>query len=301
MITIENSRLSGLKEIADLVAAYAKWGSIFVGGFCLLLYSYEIGQFPEGLNLGEGLAFYLVCAGFLVIYTLYAAVITAMGSLLMAWPALLHQRFLRRRSDLCSIKREKPMSTDYSLMWDAPAIGLGLVGFVIWLFYVHRHPVDGAIFLMLPLLQGFLVALLLTTRRRLRLLRAGFVFQGESEEMVDNKKSNIDLMRKGLLMTIVISPLLLTPDRTFLVDSAFRAAQLRKESATIHVKKPWSVRVQASTLASAKSFLGDEYVTFEKVKVLLRSVGSKVVIELPQSDEKPASKLSIPSEAIYVE
>lgn len=296
-----SSRISNFKEIADLVAVYAKWGSILVGGFCLLLYSHEIGQFPEGLNLGEGLAFYLVCAGFWVAYTLYAAVTTAMGSLLMAGPALLHQKFINRRSRSRVAQPDMHLVTDYSMMWDTPVIGLGLLGFVIWLVYVSRHPVDGILFLAQPLLQGFLVGLWLTTRRRLHLLRTGLVFQDESNEQIARKRSSNEFIQKGLLIAIAVSPLLLAADRTFLVDAAFRTAQLRKDSATIHVKQPWAARVKASTLTPTKSFLGDNYVEFDKVKVLLRSVGSKVVIELPQSTDKTTTRLSIPSEAIYIE
>ena len=45
---------------------YEEWGTLAVGGLCLLIDSNEIDQFPEGINLGEGLAFYLVSAGFLI-------------------------------------------------------------------------------------------------------------------------------------------------------------------------------------------------------------------------------------------
>ena len=174
LITKRNGRISALKDMAELIAAYAKWGAVSVGGFCLMIYSVEIGQFPEGLNLGEGLAFYLVCAGFWIVYTLYAVVTTAMGSLLMAGPALVYQKYTRRRS---GARHEANVPTDYSPMWEVPTISLGFVGFVIWFFYVFYHPLDGAIFMALPLAQGFLVAILLTMRRRLRLFHSGINFR----------------------------------------------------------------------------------------------------------------------------
>lgn len=98
---------------------------------------------------------------------------------------------------------------------------------------------------------------------------------------------------------LAIAPFFLAQNRTFLVDGAFRVAQLRKDNATVHVKSPWSDRVAMSRLVHDKSFLGAEYVQFKGVNVLLRSVGAKVVIELPT--DKATTKLSIPSEAIFVE
>lgn len=83
------------------------------------------------------------------------------------------------------------------------------------------------------------------------------------------------------------------------MDAAFRLAQLRKDNATIHVKVPWAARVGKSTLPQSQSFLGGDYVEFKKVNVLLRSVGQKVVIELPNAAGK--TRLSIPADAIYVE
>lgn len=300
-MTRPTDRLTTYKSIAELVTMYAKWGSILTGGFCLLLYSNEIGQFPEGMNLGEGLAFYLVCAGFLVVSTFYAAVTTAMGSLLLAGPILLHKKFIRGRSQAKSSQSDLYLLTDYSLMWETPVIALAVVGFLVWFFYVASRPTEGVIFLAQPLAQGVLVTGWLMTRQRLRLLQTGLVFPSEGDDLIERKKANIHVVRKALLIAFVTVPLLLAPDRMILVDAAFRMAQLRKDSAIIHVKKPWANRVEVSTLTPEKSFLGDEYVTFEKIKVLLRSVGSKVVIELPQAADKPATRLSIPSEAIFVE
>lgn len=300
-MTQSPDRLTTYKSIAELVTIYAKWGSILPGGACLLLYSNEIGQFPEGMNLGEGLAFYLVCAGFLVVSTFYLAVTAAMGSLLLAGPIFVHKKFIRSRSQSKPSQGDLYMSTDYSAMWDMPVIALAMVGFLIWLGYAASRPADGFMFLAQPLAQGVLVTFWLTTRQRLRLLQTGLIFQSDSSDVIERKKAAIHHAHKAMLVAFVAVPLLLAPDRMILVDAAFRMAQIRKDSAIVHVKKPWASRVEGSTLTPQKSFLGDEYVTFEKVKVLLRSVGSKVVIELPQASDKPATRLSIPSEVIFIE
>jgi hypothetical protein len=165
---------------------------------------------------------------------------------------------------------------------------------------MHRDLSNAAVFLSVSLLQGCLVIFLLVVRRRWEYLRVGLVLQNESAEVIQRRRLTILNVHRVLLGLIVIAPLLIGPDRTFLVDAAFRVAQLRKENATVHVKKPWATRVSVSTLETGKSFLGDDYVEFKSVKVLLRSVGEKVIIELPQYSGK-AIKLPIPSESIYVE
>lgn len=57
-----NSKNTEPNEFAGLIGTFTKYGTLLVGGLCLLMYSNEIGQFPEGMGIGEGLAFYLVCA-----------------------------------------------------------------------------------------------------------------------------------------------------------------------------------------------------------------------------------------------
>jgi len=46
------------KDIWELAVSVIKWGSLLVGGTCLLVTSAEIGQFPEDMSAGEGLALY---------------------------------------------------------------------------------------------------------------------------------------------------------------------------------------------------------------------------------------------------
>ncbi|WP_096698410.1 hypothetical protein [Polaromonas sp. AER18D-145] len=287
-----------LKDTADLIGTCARWGTILVGGFCLLLYSNEIGHFPEGLDLGEGLAFYLVCAGFWLAYSVYVLIATAIGSLLWGRPAGILEKLGSKRN----VKKHPDrvnLETDFSPMWEFPVWVLAVFGFLI-LVLLYRDISSVAIFLGVSLLQGMLVVLLLVVRRRGEYLRAGFMLKNESAEVIEKSRLITLTTHRILLALIVIFPLALGPDKTALVSTAFRVAQLRKENATVHVKKPWAARVSISTLKGGTSFLGDDHVEFKGVKVLLRSVGEKVIIELPQSSGK-AIKLPIPSESIYVE
>jgi hypothetical protein len=297
-----NSKETGISEFADLIGTFTKYGTLLVGGLCLLMYSNEIGQFPEGVGIGEGLAFYLVCAGFLIAYSLYTVICTATGSLLLAWPARALHRSLVRREAL-SRKRVSQMllHTDFSSMWELPAVALGILGLIghgIFIYF-STQPVKAALFLAVPIAQGAGVVFLLVVTRRQRHLESGVVLPEYSDRSIVTKRRDTVIARRVFFVWLALAPMLLAPEKLFLVDAAFRLAQLRKDSATIHVKAPWSVRVAQSTLPKSQSFLGGDYLEFKKVNVLLRSVGQKVVIELPSTSG--VTRLSIPTDAIYVE
>lgn len=299
-----NSKSSSASTSISLedVGVFTRYGTLVVGGLCLLMYSSEIGQFPEGMGLGEGLAFYAVCAGFLVAYVFYISICTATGCLLLGWPAEQVQRALFRRLKA----RAKPASTnhvrtDFSTMMEWPVSALGAVGLVFHVGYIYLspQPTFAALFLFVPIAQGAGVVLLLIATRKRDHLDSGVLVSSDNSTDTGGARRNLSHLRRGLLVWLLVAPMLVLPDRLFLVDAAFRMVQLRKESATVHVKAPWSVKVAQSTLQKGPSFLGSDYVEFQKVKVLLRSVGQKVVIEFPT--QAGARKLSIPSDAVYVE
>ncbi|TAL13413.1 MAG: hypothetical protein EPO01_21590 [Aquabacterium sp.] len=297
-----NSKNSEPNEFAGLIGTFTKYGTLLVGGLCLLMYSNEIGQFPEGMGIGEGLAFYLVCAGFLIAYSLYTGICTATGCLLLAWPARMLHRVLVRREALGRRRvGQILLHTDFSTMWELPVVALGIVGLIghgIFIYY-SSQPVQAALFLAVPLAQGAGMVFLLVVTRRKQHLESGVLLPEYSDQSIMTKRRDTVTARRVFFVWLVLAPLLLAPEKLFLVDAAFKLAQLRKDGATVHVKAPWSARVGQSTLAKATSFMGTDYVEFKKVNVLLRSVGQKVVIELPSASG--VSRLSIPSDSIYVE
>lgn len=297
-----NSKNTEPNEFAGLIGTFTKYGTLLVGGLCLLMYSNEIGQFPEGMGIGEGLAFYLVCAGFLIAYSLYTGICTATGCLLLAWPARALHRVLVRREAL-GRKRvgQVLLHTDFSAMWELPVVALGIVGLIghgIFIYYSFQ-PVHAALFLAVPLAQGAAMVFLLVVTRRQRHLESGVLLPEYSDRSITTKRRDTVTARRVFFVWLLIAPLLLAPERLFLVDAAFKLAQLRKDGANVHVKAPWSARVAQSTLPKSPSFLGSDYVEFKKVNVLLRSVGQKVVIELPNASG--VTRLSIPADSIYVE
>lgn len=291
------SDLNKLKGIGELIATYARWGATVLGGACLLIYSNEIGQFPEGIDLGEGLAFYLMSAGFLIAYSLFALIVTAMGSTLIGGSAIVIERCRHKWGKRSSAASPK---INFRTMLDFPVVAAGVLGLIIWIAYTISQPLKGFQFILLPLAQGVFVASTLQVQSRINTLEVGIVSGSESEGEREKKKRATKVLLSAMIAILVCCPLVLNPSHSSLVEAGFRIAQLRKENATVHVKQPWAERVELSVLEGEKSFLGDSYKKFSRVTVLLRSVGSKVVVELPQPG-RPTERLAIPSSEIEIE
>jgi hypothetical protein len=295
MVDQNRAGATKLKEFIELIGAIVRWSALLIGGLCLLVYTHEIGQFPEGMNLGEGLAFYLVCIGFGIAYSIYWIGLTAIGCLIVGKPISL----LMARHRVKTTRPNSLVPVDLSPMWDISVVIVGGFGLVILTLYILNNPAQNWTALFTSVCQGMLVALVLWARRQHSHL--------QSDLLVSADKSHRDTaesfaIRQFVFMAfLVVFPWLIGPNQTFIVDTAFTVAKLRKDSATIHVQKPWSIRVSQSTLKSSESFLGEDYVRFTKVNVLLRSVGEKVVIELPQGEKQPPIKLPVPATHIFVE
>jgi len=296
-------KISALKDIAGLIGTCTGWAAALLGGYCLLAYSFHIGYFPEGIGFGEGLAFYFVSVCFLLVYLIYVLVCTGFGSLMWSWPAHVLQNMGPRR--LATMPgRRSDIVIDYSPMLSSPAWFFGVIGALIFVaLLLSDYPAAGGFFVV-SCGQGVLVIGLLGARTRLRHLRSGLFLAhrdgsvpGLEEETTESVAVTVYRTLLGLICAL---PLLLGEHSGFLISSAFNLAQLRKNNATIHVKLPWAIRVLESTLVPQRSFRGEDYAKFVGVKVLLRSVGTKVIIELPQNAGKPIN-LPIPSDAIEVE
>src|SRR5260370_6589135 len=97
----KEQKVSTVKDVVEITSAAVRWGALLAGGFCLLYYCTEIGHFPEGIELGEGLAFYLISVAFMLICAFYITCLTALGSALVGLPTdWLRSKMIRRRAHL---------------------------------------------------------------------------------------------------------------------------------------------------------------------------------------------------------
>lgn len=293
------------KELAELIGVLGKWGVLFIGGFCLLIYANEIGSFPEGLQLGEGLAFYMVSAGFVLIYSFYTLGLVALGSIAARWPyqgfVFVLDRYRGKR-----IKKRKQSSFEqlvpinFAVMWSGEVWGGALLGIA----FIGLLVAQGATLWLqieLALMEGALLGMLVVSRRRRRFLDTNLVAVESINDNGHERKQQHAIIQRLLMGMMIIAPLLFGASQFALVDSAFRMAQLRKDKATIQIQKQWAPRLTDRGQTAEPSFLGEDYREFVGINVLLLSVGTKVTIELPAHGDKKASSLAVPSEHIVVE
>ena len=297
-----SNETSRLKDSIDLLGSAAKYGTFLIGGACLLLYSIEIGRFPEGVGLGEGLAFYLVCAGFLVVYSLYTFLCIAGGAIVLVWPVRHIQKRIKKRDEIYQDRFRWLVRTNFSsVVLDPMFVFIGLLSLALHFAYAYfqTHGAwHGWLFLLVPLVQAVGFFLFLVISRRYRHIESGLITD-EDHQTPGVRREDLVFAKRIFFVWLVVAPMLVLPDRLFLVKAAFQLAQLRKDGATVHVKAPWASRLEQSSLVAKESFLGDEHRRFDGVDVLLRSVGDSVVIELPSASKR--ASLAVPKDSIYVE
>lgn len=302
----DGSVVTHLKDWAELGGKAITWATLLPGCLIFFIYTVKLGDFPTGLGVGEGLAFYLICTAFWIAFIVYAVAATVLGSVAIAPLAQWAQK--RRHAQQAkhpNVDRSGSLvelpTVDYRPMRDPLVLGAAIVVFLLLLVYGYKDIWNALQFFLMALCQGLLVCIAWNNSSLIRWLavRSSHGMKTEAEATVETLRAK--RTRRLSLGALLITPLLAGPPDFSLVDSAFRATQLRKDNATIHIKKPWANRIASSGLRPQASFLGDEYAEFQKVNVLLRSVGTKVVLELPGADGKRPAKLSIPADVVHVE
>ena len=295
-------RLSQLKQFGELGNAALKWITVVPGSICMLLYSVKMGQFPEGLALGEGLAFYLICAAFWIAFSLYVGAASVLGVVVAGPLMAFFERRKRARAVGSGHLLHMAPTTSFAFSKDPMLRTIAAVVLAADLVLALKWWQDSLQFLLMALIQGAALCFLVEIVAKLRWLRQPLVHADSPPAEVQRSVRGLKQARAGLGAALLLVPLLVGPQGISLVDAAFRAAQLRKDHATIHVKKPWAIRVVRSGLVAHESFMGEDYAEFRDVTVLLRSVGTKVVVELPGTTvDGTTVKLPVPAAAIEVE
>lgn len=313
MKSSEMKGVSVIKEWASLVALAVRWGAVVVGGMSLLLYAGEIGHFPSGIGLGEGLAFYLICTAFFLLYFLYWTAVTAIGAVLMRGPFELLLKLDRKRGKANPKHRTFPHSVPLARMTSLEVVSTALIG----LWFLVKFCIDGEPswywVLLVALVQGLSIGLWLIIQRQHEFshISLGHVAAGEP-----TRQRQRSFVLRAAAVFILLMPFLLMPDRKGFVDTSFGWAQLRKEDAVVHVRAPWTALLDTSYVVGQKSFRGPDYKRYHGVTVLLRSLGDSVVIAVPTGLPDPAKtkvgtmieirpaqikRIAIPATDIWVE
>lgn len=308
-----NHELSTLKQWAELIALIVRWGAIVVGGMSLLLYAGEMGHFPSGIGLGEGLAFYLICTAFFLLYFLYWTAVTAIGAVLMRAPFEWLLWLDRKRGKANQKHRTFPHSVPLARMTSWEVVATALIGFG----FLVKLCIDGEPrwywVLLIAFVQGLAIGLWLIIQRQHEFSQVSL---GATVADEPKRRRQRSFVLRASAVFILGVPFLLMPDRRGFVDTTFGWAQLRKENAVVHVKAPWTGLLDTSYVPGQKSFRGPDYKCYHGVTVLLRSLGDSVVIAVPTGLPDPAKtklgtvvevrpdqikKISIPATDIWIE
>ena len=145
------------------------------------------------------------------------------------------------------------------------------------------------------------MGILVASRRKRNFLDAGLAPTDAINDDTDDRKKQHTILQRVLIAAMIAMPMLFSSQHFVFAEAAFRGAQLRKDKATVQIQKQWAPRLVERGRTAAPSFLGEDYREFVGINVLLRSVGTKVTIQLPAYGDKKATSLSIPSEYIVVE
>lgn len=284
-----------IKAIWELVSSILRWGSLLVGGTCLLVTSAAIGQFPEGITAGESVAFCFLAVGFVFAYAFYWLAVTSIGLCVLRWPMellrLLHHRI--------PVHAPAYLPTSYKEMWAFPIWLTALLSAAVSLSLFRLELTSALAQGSIVVLQGFLGGLLLLIRRKLRFESSGLTM---AEAPARNSDANADLRRATYVLFAfwLLGPMLIGQKQGSFVDAAYRLAQLRKDHVTVHVAAPWNEPLARAGLHPHTSFLGSSYVRFDDITVRMMSMGSRVVIELPAAQGE-RRYVRIPRASVEVE
>lgn len=284
------------KEVWELATAIIRWAALVIGGTCLLLICVTTGWFPEDITLGEGVALYFISVGFVIAYAAYWLGVTSVGLLLARWP----MEFAFR------IRKKTPShAAGYALsnlriMWSLPVWGAAAIAVALVATQPIRIGWYGIVMYACVLsLQGAMGGMLLAMYRGIRLNESGLRLTDHARLDGENPTDfrGFTYVLGGMW---ILAPGLIGLANDSLMNSAFRMAQLRKDNAVVHVAVPWSQRLIVAGLQPRESFLGADYARFENVTVRMRSIGARVVLEVP-SNKHEVRFVNIPKQHVEIE
>jgi hypothetical protein len=271
--------------------------SILIGGICISAYSLEIGHFPQGLTIGDGLLFMLTAACFGIIYVFFVVSLISLGMVLSP----ITKFFLKVH--LWTYKfRSTPKPVQVyefaKFKWIYVIFAVFAVMFILGL---GRRDMNA--YWNLPLLSiamYFFYCTYLSSGDKMRSIEASLQKLVHINETRDSSKGKIETLRKAQILSLAV--LLLMPMFTGgvtgqLLDGAMRKASIRVEKATIYVKEPYATLLPAANKSPIQSS-PNQYVKFEKMVILFRGLGNSTVLWFQDGTEE--KKLEVPNDQLII-
>lgn len=270
---------------------------VLVGGLAIFVYSWIIGYFPSGVTIGDGLLFILLATVLSMLIALFSFSFTSLGVVL--WPLwklvikllskifILINRVTHKELQINSLpKIRKARAEHYSIAF----IGLLFAGFLALQDWRS---------LMVVLVLLFSSSVMWST------------IQENEEEANKQLKTDISTeqkeeifkrVKKGnsiLLLSIVLMPLFIPGAPSMLVTGVMRTADVRVESATVHIKEPYSIYAEEFGIHGEPSNFGASFLKFENAQVLFKGIGSNTVLSL-QLKDRDRVQIVVPNSSVHL-
>lgn len=283
-------------EVFDKLLGIAAKVGILIGGVALLFYCWSIGYFPRDITIGDGLLFIFIAAGFGVLYVLFLASLTGFGLVLRPVWHWGQKAYAVAGGTWCRWRKKPFLYSPFELM---PMGAEHIIFAIFGLFFVIGFTRRDAMYLPMLLVSAFGCAFIWSVFQRDSAEYATLSKQSDRSVEEGARRRGLEKSRVILLAGLFASPLVVGGMLAPLSEGAMRLLNLRKENAVVHVAKPYGAFIASQGIAGTKSDLGEEYLRFDQVDVLLAGPGSSVVISL----KRPGSgnvQVTIPNDHILI-
>lgn len=272
--------------------------AILAGGMCICAYSLEIGHFPQGLTIGDGLLFMLTAACFGIIYVFFIGSLVSLGVVIS--PVI--KGCLKLYMLTYKLRNERAPTQVYDFakfQWLHLIFSVFSLQIIFWLGKNDSHA-----YWNLPLLSValyFFYSTYLSSGEKVRKLKSSLqsvVQVGDKDSSVKNKIENLWKVQVVSLALILIIPMFVSGVTGQLLNGAMRKAHVRIENATILVKGPYASLLPSATQAAVQP-LPNQYIKFENISILFTGLGNTTVLAF--KDGGTEKRLELPNDQLIVE
>lgn len=268
---------------------------VVLGGAVLLFYCWGIGYFPQDVSVGDGLLFILLAIAFGGVYMFFVMSLTSLGILLRPLWHRLQRLFLLLLKGYEKVTGKETNYTPFVIEKG----GIELLVFAVFgLFFIWWFSLsDIKVLSTLPMCTWGCALLWSSYQQNSR-----EIDQLENKENVTEEETkrlarlnNFQPVALGIMLVI---PLLIGGVSGRLLDGAMRLANVRADTATIHIKEPYVKYASEYGLQGLQSNFGSDYSKFEKTSILFNGFGKNIVIEAEGKDGR--ARLVVPSDHAYI-
>ena len=283
-----------LDVINNILSLAFKFG-VVLGGAVLLFYCWKIGYFPQDVTVGDGLIFILLAVAFGGIYLFFVLCLTSLGILLRPIWHGLQNIFLWL---LSVYEKATGNATNYT-PFTIEKGGFELFIFAIFgLLFIWGFSSSDIRALATLAFCSWACALLWSSYQK----NSREVSQLELKNSITDDESerlkHLTYVQSLVLGVVVVTPLLIGGVSGELLDGAMRLANVRTDSAVVHIKEPYVKHATEYGLKGKKSNFGNEYSKFEGASILFNGLGKNIVVEMRGSNGN--IMLVVPSDHAHV-